>query len=270
MIVVLGISVLSWNQASAKERANRRLIREAEVRERNQGQRLHLALDASGAGVWESDTVADRNDWDARTEQLHGFRCGAFDGSSKAWAECVHPDDLRATVDALDRSLQTGVPYYAQYRVRRAEGGWRHLAARGAFVQEGAGKPVRLVGVVQDITARAALERRFREAVLAAPIAMVLSDDDGTIVLLNQEAKSMLGYSGDELQGQKVEVLVPETLRAQHTHQLILIIHHRQPAHPVAQNQTRRITERRVRRHRDDHRRHNIPHLKHRASPSTD
>ena len=71
------------------------------------------------------------------------------------------------------------------------------------------------VGSLHDITERARGEERFRNAVEAAPSGMVMADEAGRIVLVNQHAERILGYHRDELIGQPVERLVPERFRAQ-------------------------------------------------------
>jgi PAS domain S-box-containing protein len=50
------------------------------------------------------------------------------------------------------------------------------------------------------------------------PDAVVAVDHDGTIVQVNSQAQELFGYDRDELIGQKVEMLVPESYRRQHQH----------------------------------------------------
>jgi PAS domain S-box-containing protein len=50
------------------------------------------------------------------------------------------------------------------------------------------------------------------------PDAIVAVDRDGTIVQVNSQAQELFGYERDELMGQKVEMLVPESFRRQHHH----------------------------------------------------
>ena len=56
----------------------------------------------------------------------------------------------------------------------------------------------------------------FRRVVEWAPTAMVLVAGDGRIVLINAQAEQLFGYPRDELQGQTVDVLVPERFAAGH------------------------------------------------------
>lgn len=61
-----------------------------------------------------------------------------------------------------------------------------------------------------------ASEAQFRSLVEAAPDAMVIVDRDGRIVLANDQAESCFGYTQQEMDGQSIELLVPEKLRAPH------------------------------------------------------
>ncbi|MCQ8127730.1 bifunctional diguanylate cyclase/phosphodiesterase [Methylomonas rivi] len=50
----------------------------------------------------------------------------------------------------------------------------------------------------------------------ATPDAMLISNERGIITMVNHQCESLLGYRADELVGQSIEMLVPESLRAKH------------------------------------------------------
>ncbi|MGB0108436.1 MAG: PAS domain S-box protein, partial [Terriglobales bacterium] len=76
--------------------------------------------------------------------------------------------------------------------------------------------PPRAVGTMAAGTmAEALLSTDLLETL---PDAVVAVDRDGTIIQVNSQAQELFGYLRDELIGQKVEVLVPESYRSQHHH----------------------------------------------------
>ena len=69
------------------------------------------------------------------------------------------------------------------------------------------------------LSARTAAELLLSADLLEAlPDAIVAVDNDGTIVQINSQTEGLFGYDRDELIGQKVEMLVPESYRGQHHH----------------------------------------------------
>ncbi|MEZ4737251.1 MAG: PAS domain-containing sensor histidine kinase [Caldilineaceae bacterium] len=59
-------------------------------------------------------------------------------------------------------------------------------------------------------------EKKFRLLVEVAPLAILISDENGKITLVNEQAEQLFGYSRAELVGQSVELLVPQGARALH------------------------------------------------------
>ena len=78
--------------------------------------------------------------------------------------------------------------------------------------------PERLVVLasVVDIGARKRAEQRFQAAVESSPSGMVMTDEAGTILLVNHEVERLFGHSRNELIGRPVEMLVPARLRPIH------------------------------------------------------
>ncbi len=69
---------------------------------------------------------------------------------------------------------------------------------------------------VRDVSERKAAEARFRGLLEAAPDAMVIVDDTGTIKLVNAQTEALFGYKREELFGRPVEVLIPGRFRDAH------------------------------------------------------
>ena len=77
-------------------------------------------------------------------------------------------------------------------------------------------KLTHFVAVMEDITDRKAQEERFQALLDAAPDAMVIIAQSGAITLVNIATEELFGFSREEMVGQKVEMLLPEYIRAAH------------------------------------------------------
>jgi PAS domain S-box-containing protein len=75
---------------------------------------------------------------------------------------------------------------------------------------------VRVLASVVDITERKRAEEQFRVAVEGSPHGMIMVDESGTILMVNGQIERQFGYSRQELLGQSIEILVPESLRRKH------------------------------------------------------
>jgi PAS domain S-box-containing protein len=76
---------------------------------------------------------------------------------------------------------------------------------------------LQLIDQEKETRAAMEIERRFRELLEAAPDAIIEVDREGRIVLLNVATERSFGYSREELLGQPVEVLIPDSLKPGHT-----------------------------------------------------
>ena len=84
-------------------------------------------------------------------------------------------------------------------------------------IADGAGTIVGVSTVSRDISGRQRAEARFRGLIEAAPDAMVCVAPSGRITLVNVQTERLFGYQRQELEGQLVEILVPEAARAMHS-----------------------------------------------------
>jgi PAS domain S-box-containing protein len=125
-------------------------------------QRLSLALQAAGMGMWRFDMETRTVELDAPARAIYGATEEALP-SATFTGRHIHPDD-RAQVDALARvAMSEGRTYRAENRVVRSDGATRWVAVTGAPVRDEHGKVVALLGTVTDITERRELEARARE-----------------------------------------------------------------------------------------------------------
>ncbi|MBI3567187.1 MAG: PAS domain-containing protein [Gemmatimonadetes bacterium] len=126
--------------------------------------RLALALECSGMGLWdwniESGSLFFSDAWAAAFGYGDATRHHSYD----TWRDRVHPDDLPALTEILTHHLRGKSDFFrAEHRLRRADGTWAWIDARGRIVQHGErGAPRRMVGTMYDVTARRQAEEEQR------------------------------------------------------------------------------------------------------------
>ena len=76
----------------------------------------------------------------------------ADDLFGSGWLDFVHPEDQERVEQQWSQAIASGSIYETEFRVRRADGKWRHLAARGVPVREKDGMISRWVGYCRDVT----------------------------------------------------------------------------------------------------------------------
>jgi len=130
---------------------------EVENAYRAENERVQLALNAGallGSFVW--DIKADRLSGDERFARTFSYPLEQpLDDLSMAVADSrVHPEDLARIKEQLAYSVQKGVPYNAEYRIRRADGSYLWVMGCGRCEFDDAGQALRFPGVLIDIHER--------------------------------------------------------------------------------------------------------------------
>ncbi len=128
-------------------------------------ERYRLIVAGSFDGVWDWDLRRGSFWCSPRLLEMLGLPLGAFPGTYAAFVERLHPEDRDAVVNALSAHLEKAALYDVSFRLRHAEGGYRACVSRGQALRDAAGRPVRMAGIIDDVTERLRLLRETQEAV---------------------------------------------------------------------------------------------------------
>jgi PAS domain S-box-containing protein len=143
--------------------------RQAELSLRESEERLRLAMWAAELGVFEWDVSADRAVWE-NPRMYEIFGRSEADGplsTAQLIEQIIHPDDVAAFEAALAEGMRPGRLFHTICRIRRHnDGQLRHVEFSGRFERTPEGVPVRLRGVLSDISERVRAEQE-RECLLA-------------------------------------------------------------------------------------------------------
>jgi diguanylate cyclase (GGDEF)-like protein/PAS domain S-box-containing protein len=144
---------------------NLRLELEAEGRERvlrESEDRLKRAQKVAklGSFEWDLQTAAVR--WSDEHFRLWGLEPGAEAPSVRLFSERVHPDDRVRVREAVAEAIRKRRGYECTHRVCWPDGSVHHVQERAEVVKDEAGRVIRIIGTVQDVSTRRAAEDTMR------------------------------------------------------------------------------------------------------------
>ena len=137
-------------------------FRHAEAERNFANDRLRLAMESGKSVSWDWDLETNRNSWCGDLWTMFAIPSNVFVGTIDDFHRYVHPDDRMGVQQAIDDALKNRSPYAAEFRVLRADGTLRWVAAKGQFYYSSAGEPQRMLGINWDITERKNVEESLR------------------------------------------------------------------------------------------------------------
>jgi PAS domain S-box-containing protein len=146
----------------SKRKQQEELLRESEAR-------LQLALDADGAGMWESSLECGEFIASDRALTLYGLPPGSSMTRDNALA-AVYPEDRPKVEQALRDTRETGAPFLVEIRCPQPDGSMRWLHSQGKLHETGGRR--RLIGLVRDISTRKAAEAAIRTSQMRLQLAL--------------------------------------------------------------------------------------------------
>src|SRR5258708_988917 len=177
-------------------------------------------------------------------KKILGFKPEDFlKGGFKFVVGLVHPDDLPIIIEknqrALDLMNKKGASkldsnFYEsfEYRMKNTKGDWRWLQTDGSvFKRDGKGKIEQVINISIDITNRKEIElrdsierknleeslrkneSRFRTLIENSSDVVVLIDKNGIVTYISPSVKNLLGFTPEDLMGQRLIHIYPEDLQ---------------------------------------------------------
>ena len=174
---VNGRGVASFDRAGPQGRAVRftgsvidisaRKAAQAEIE--HQRAQLELVVESSRAGVWDTDLVKGETALSPRYLEILGMPPGSAAASTARLGERAHPDDAAQVEEARTAAIASGGLFGQEFRMRREDGSYVWINARGKVVLDAQGRAVRFTGAIIDIDAR----KQTEAALLAANAAAI-------------------------------------------------------------------------------------------------
>ncbi len=123
-------------------------------------EKYRLALRATSDAVWEYDPATDRLIWGDNVESMFGVTLREMGDRLEGWSSRLHPDDYASAHNSFVEAVARGDERWtAEYRFRKGDGTYAVVLDRGYVLKDDAGRIVRVIGAMSDITERRHAER---------------------------------------------------------------------------------------------------------------
>jgi len=191
-------AVLVFRDISARQKAEQDL-RESE-------QRYRLVGQAANDAIWDWDLVTGHVCWNEGVQIRFGYTEDQVKKDSSWWVDQIHPDDQERVVHDIHAAIRNGSETWQdEYRFLRADGSHAMVFDRGRIVCDQAGKPVRMIGAMLDLSEKRRTETELREArsrlastLAAADIGTWEFDPVNNVVHADSNLARMFGVSADD------------------------------------------------------------------------
>lgn len=192
----------------------------AEQRLKKLKDRLELAANSAGVGVWELDLETRDLYWNDYMYELYGMEKDSVEDKYKTWVRGLHPEDKDEAKRKLEEAVEEEKEFKAEFRVKRPDGTVRHVQAYGRIHRKDKnneeGQRKSMLGINYDITRIKRYEKElqqqkesFSRVINAAPDCIFIKNKKGRYQLINNELEELFGMKESEVVGKTDYELSP-------------------------------------------------------------
>lgn len=193
------------NELKKTESVNNRLM-----------ERITLANQAGGVGIWEWDLVNDVISWDKKMFELYDVPQNVKP-TYKLWLKCLLKEDSFEAEQKIHHSLKNNEHFKLEFRIK-VKSGIRHIRSYANRVVSKNGQVERLMGICMDMTEVKQLnealyqeKERLHITLNSIGEAVICTDIEMNITFMNPIAEKLSGWHRDEAIGQPVERILQIT-----------------------------------------------------------
>jgi len=137
----------------------------AEESLRKSEERFQLAARATNDVLWDWDIVTDKIWLNESIQTVFGYSLDEVEDRFELWRGGIHPEDTEAIQQSIYRFLDgDGQVWTGEYRYARADGSYAAVIDRRILLRDEQGKPLRMLGSMQDISERRQVEQSLLES----------------------------------------------------------------------------------------------------------
>lgn len=139
--------------------------------------RLKQAINVARLGIWEWDIHSDETIWMGEMFRMYGITPEEFTGKGADYLAFTLPEDRQMQQDNINQAFERGLTERElmddqvelayqprQFRILRPDGTICYVQGDAIAIVDDDGKPVRMIGVLQDVTEQRAIEAAMQQA----------------------------------------------------------------------------------------------------------
>jgi len=122
-------------------------------------ERVNLATDAAGIGIWQYDIINNKLTWDRWMHKIYATQEENFTGNIADWKKAIHPEDVELANQAITEAIEKRSNFDYEFRIITPMGVVKHIKAMALIKLDNKGNAIQMTGVNMDITERIVVEQ---------------------------------------------------------------------------------------------------------------
>ncbi len=129
-------------------------------------EQMELALEAAQEGLWDWAMETDDVYYSSRWCEILGYQRHEIEPYARTFYQLLHPDDAVRLREVMDEHIAGRIPRMElEFRMMTRTGEWKWVLSRCKIVRRDAeGRPLRMLGVLKDISGQKAMEAQLLAA----------------------------------------------------------------------------------------------------------
>jgi PAS domain S-box-containing protein len=128
--------------------------KKAEFKLLHANERLNIASQSAGAGIWDWDIKSGKIEWSPVMFEILGLDPKETTPSFDAWISTIHPEDINIASVRIDQAVKDHSFLDSEFRIIKPGGEIRWINALGRTEYDNEGSPLWMTGICMDITRR--------------------------------------------------------------------------------------------------------------------
>lgn len=173
--------------------------------------RLRLALSHSNIGVWDWDLNDNSLFLSSTWKTQLGYRDSEIENSMESFQSLLHPKDINKVLsyaqDFIDNKISN---FNIRFRLKNKHNSYVWIESSGNLIKDPNGKPIRFIGVHQNINENLKDEIKLRQSATifdSAHDSIMITDQNNMIISVNKAFEETTGYKSDEVVGKSPRIL---------------------------------------------------------------